>query len=274
MNAINTTAVASEPRAQSRNPGGAGAPRRNWLWVTGWLVLLGPVAATAGEDVEGLVAGKARGQSIHFEVVIPAPPEAVFASWTTEAGANQFFGKASTIENRVGGLYEIKFDGELPNGNMPGTTGTRILYFERDKALAFEWQAPFFADELNTIPLPTWVELTLEPRSGQDEMTVLSLDHHGFGTGDAWDRVRTFFELNWFEVLFRLRTLYERDGYAPKVSSSEGVLGTLARPERALFAVARHRDRRGAERRTIEHQPVVIDVNLDALLPVADCVVG
>jgi uncharacterized protein YndB with AHSA1/START domain len=203
---------------------------REWLCVTSLLALLGSQAVTASENNARLVKEKPRGQSIHFEVVIPALPEDVFASWTTEAGANQFFGKASTIQQRVGGLYEIKFDGELPNGNAPGTTGTHILYFDRNKALAFEWQAPFFADELNTSPLPTWVELTFESHSGQDRMTVLRLDHYGFGTGDTWDRVRTFFEINWFEVLFRLRTLYEQESGAStsvefeEVSSGPGAV--------------------------------------------------
>ena len=186
--------------------------RRRFLTVgTGLLaVLLGAQAETADEKHTSLVNEKPKGRSIYFEVVIPASPKDVFSSWTTETGANQFFGKASTIEERVGGLYEIKFNGKLPNGSAPGTTGTRILHFERNKALAFEWQAPIFADELNTTPLPTWVELTFNPHSGQHGWTVLRLEHHGFGQGETWDRVRTFFELNWFEVLFRLRTLYEQ----------------------------------------------------------------
>lgn len=212
------TSVYSEPQAQSGRIRCREETRRAWLLIAGLLALLGLQAATAAEGQTGLVKDKPRGQSIHFEVVIPALPEEVFASWMTETRANQFFGKTSTIEARVGGLYEIRFDGTLPNGRAPGTTGTRILHLDRNRAVAFEWQAPFFADELNTSPLPTWVELTFEPHSGQKGMTVLRLEHHGFGTGDTWDRVRTFFELNWFEVLFRLRTLYEQEQIASAVT--------------------------------------------------------
>lgn len=189
------------------------APRR-WLLAIGsglLVTLAGCQAAPASGEHTGLVEGKPIGRSIYFEVVIPASPKEVFRSWTTEAGANQFFGKTANIEPRVGGLYEIKFAGELPDGRAPGTRGTRILQIEEGKSLAFEWQAPFFADELNTTPLPTWVELTFKPHSGQEGATILRLEHHGFGTGDTWDRVLSFFETNWFEVLFSLRTLYEQE---------------------------------------------------------------
>lgn len=185
--------------------------------------------AMAGTDADhGLVRGKSQGRSIRFEVIIPGSPQQVFESWTTEAEANRFFGISSNIEPQVGGLYEIKFEGQLPDGRAPGTRGTQILHFEENKALAFEWQAPFFADELNTSPLPTWVELTFEPQPGVDHSTVLTFIHFGFGEGEAWDRVYTFFERNWFEVLFRLRALYESGSLSHRESHEPDKAGSAS----------------------------------------------
>jgi uncharacterized protein YndB with AHSA1/START domain len=178
-------------------------------FIASALLCTQPVSAEPG--AEGLVNGKPKGRSIYFEVVIPGTPADLFQSWTDEASANRFFGVSSNIEPEPDGLYEIKFEGVLPDGRAPGTTGTRILYFKPDRALAFEWQAPVFADELNTTPLPTWVELRFIPRGAEGNSTALRLEHHGFGSGETWDRVYTFFEHNWFEVLFRLRTLYEQE---------------------------------------------------------------
>lgn len=182
---------------------------KSTLFVAGALLGTQPISAEPGD--EGLITGKPKGRSIFFEVVIPGTPHDLFRSWTTEDGADRFFGLSSNIEPAADGLYEIKFEGVLPDGRAPGTTGTRILHFEPDRALAFEWQAPVFADELNTTPLPTWVELRFMPRGDAGNSTVLRLEHHGFGRGEAWDRVYTFFEHNWFEVLFRLRRLYEQE---------------------------------------------------------------
>ena len=183
---------------------------KNMTLLVGPLVgLLGIQTVGANPSTGALVVDKPLGRSIFFEIVVPGTPRDLFKSWTTEAGARQFFGKRATIEPHVGGLYEIKFEGQLPDGGEPGTTGTRILYIEPDNALAFEWEAPIFAAELNTRPLPTWVELRFMPRGKEGDSTMLRLEHHGFGEGEAWDRVYTFFEHNWFEVLFRLRTLFE-----------------------------------------------------------------
>ena len=83
--------------------------------------------------------------------------------------------------------------------------GTRILRFEPARALDFEWQMPFFASELNTAPLPTWVEVRFETLSEAPPRTLVHLMHHGFGQAEAWDRSYRFFQRGWFEILFRLK---------------------------------------------------------------------
>ena len=58
---------------------------------------------------------------------------------------------------------------------------------------------------MNTSPLPTWVELKLEPVAGQPGHTHLTLAHHGFGRGADWDRSYDFFVNAWGGVLARLK---------------------------------------------------------------------
>lgn len=145
-------------------------------------------------------------RSIELSAVIDGTPEQIFALWTTVEGVNRFFGVDAIIEPRVGGLYEIYF---LPRtaaaSDDNSTHGARVLELEPPHKLAFEWKSPPFANELNTDPLPTWVEVQLETLSQDPDRTLLHLSHRGFGEGPQWDRVHAFFERNWFEILYRLK---------------------------------------------------------------------
>jgi len=170
-----------------------------WLCAT---TVAGSAPAPARAD---LIHGKVRtGRAIELTAIVDGSPEVVFGLWSTRDGVNRFFGSSATVEPRLGGLYEIGF-GLRPDGRPAGTHGTRILRFEPGVALDFEWQMPFFADQLNTSPLPTWVEVRLETQGDDPPQTRLRLSHRGFGAGEEWDRSYEFFQVNWFEVLFRLK---------------------------------------------------------------------
>lgn len=161
--------------------------------------------ALAATDQRELLRGKEKtGRSIVLEVVVDGSPEQIFEAWATAEGVKQFFGSGSNIEPRVGGLYEIGF-GRRPDGTVPGPRGNRILRYEPARALDFEWEMPRFASELNARPLPTWVEIRLEPFGERGDRTLVKLTHHGFGQGDMWDRCHSFFQRGWFDILFRLK---------------------------------------------------------------------
>lgn len=167
------------------------------------LSLIPVVTAAAGSG--GLYEGKEdTGRSIAFEVVVEGTPEQIFENWATADGVLRFLGSGSNIEPRVGGLYEIDFGG-LPDGTVLGPRDNRILRFEPGRALHFEWTMPIFAKELNTTPLPTWVEIRVEPFGASGNLTRLKLSHFGFGQGPVWDRCYSFFERGWFDILFRLK---------------------------------------------------------------------
>lgn len=167
------------------------------------LIFLPVAMADVGPEASS-IANRDAGRSISFEVVVDGTPEQIFENWATAEGVLQFLGSGSNIEPRVGGLYEIDF-GQAPDGTILGPRDNRITLFEPGRALYFEWTMPIFAKELNTTPLPTWVEVRFEPFGSSGNLTLVKLSHLGFGRGDLWDRCYSFFERGWFEILFRLK---------------------------------------------------------------------
>ena len=155
---------------------------------------------------EAQMAGKEKtDRSIIMKFVVDANHHEVFRLWSTEEGTRRFFGTDAHIELRVGGSYEIYFlPRDNPQCDANSTKGARLLTIEPGKELAFEWTAPPFASQFNTQPLPTWVEVRLEPLEGDSGRTVVLMAHHGFQRGHDWDRVYEFFVRSWASVLYRL----------------------------------------------------------------------
>lgn len=189
------------------------------LW--GSLALLAGGVVVAGSlraaDEGPLWDGKtSTDRSVVVEATVDAPPERVFAAWTSADGLKSFFAPQAVIEPRVGGAYTVVFDpGGDPEGRSEGTKGARILRFEPGRTLAFEWitfvardglgpELPPYvpAAERNARPLPTWVEISLEPLP--EGRTLLRLAHHGFRHGGAWDAAYPYFTSAWARVVARL----------------------------------------------------------------------
>lgn len=177
------------------------------------LCTLTPSVAVGSEDrakdttqAEGdLMQGKTRTpRAVEFVLVVDGSPEEVFDHWVNHEDVSYWFGTGANMEPRVGGLYEIHF-GLRPDGEVAGPRGNRILRLEPGRALDFEWDMPQFAKELNTQPLPTWVEVRFESFSDEPPKTQIHFAHQGFGEGESWDRCYEFFERGWFEILFRLK---------------------------------------------------------------------
>lgn len=155
---------------------------------------------------EALMEGRQKtDRSIVLKMVLDSNQREVFKLWSTEDGTRRFFGEDAVIDLRAGGAYEIYFlprDNPQSDGNS--SKGAKLLWMEQDKELAFEWTVPPFASELNVQPLPTWIEVRLEPLEGHPDKTVIRVAHHGFQRGDNWDRVYEFFVRAWASVLYRL----------------------------------------------------------------------
>jgi uncharacterized protein YndB with AHSA1/START domain len=110
---------------------------------------------------------------IHLEASVKASVDEAFAAWTTNKGAASFISPHTNIDPRVGGAFEIYFNGEAEPGHQ-GSEGCRIMAIEPGKMLSFSWNAP-----------PTRV----------------TLDHMGWGEGVEWAKVHAYFEDAWPRVL-------------------------------------------------------------------------
>lgn len=162
-------------------------------------------AAGATPFEEDVMQGKVRtARSIEFVLVVEGTPAEVFELWTQGEHVIRWFGTGANLDPRVGGIYEIQF-GLRPDGETAGPRENRILSLKPGRALDFEWDMPQFAKELNTKPLPTWVEVRFELYSEEPAKTQIRFSHLGFGEGELWDRCIEFFERGWFDILFRLK---------------------------------------------------------------------
>jgi uncharacterized protein YndB with AHSA1/START domain len=160
---------------------------------------------------------------IRYEVVLDAPPDEVFALWSTAEGLRRFLAPGATVAGTVGGLYQVTFDPESdPDGAKHGTKGARLLHLEPGESLAAEWTFPPLGEKLNTPPFPTWIEVRVEPAPGHPGSTLLHFAHYGFADDPDWEKAWRFFdEGNWPLVLNRL-VVYCRDGVSPAWGVEDG----------------------------------------------------
>lgn len=129
---------------------------------------------------------------------VTAPPGRVYAAWTRA----DFLGIDRTVDDRVGGPYEIYFS-DAEDGQRGGE-GCRVLALEPDRLIVFTWNSP---PGFATRGQHTWVTVTLtESAAG----TRVRLAHQGHGQGPEWDANRDYFRTAWPRVLDALAEYVER----------------------------------------------------------------
>jgi uncharacterized protein YndB with AHSA1/START domain len=141
-------------------------------------------------------AAFASDQEIRLEVTVPASREDVWKAWTTVEGVKSFFAGGANIDLRPDGAYEIFFAPEAPEGQR-GADGMRLLLVQPNVALAFTWNAP--GKFANARPQRTHVMIKLHSIS--EKVTKVTLVHDGFGEGEEWHEVRTYFEDAWGNIV-------------------------------------------------------------------------
>ena|SRR5438309_4606174 len=108
--------------------------------------------------------------SVERELILPAPPERVWAALTQADQLAAWFGTQAAIELRPGGALTFTWDGSTgPVGQNSGV----VEIVEPPRRFAFRWQS-FGTD----VPA-TRVEFTLEPHA---EGTLLRLVESGFAS--------------------------------------------------------------------------------------------
>ena len=125
------------------------------------------------------------------EVTVPVDRHAAFLALATEDGIEAWLGRKTLIDLRIGGAYEIYFDGEKPPG-LRGSEGCQILAYVPGEMLAVSWNAPptlAAAREKRAWAVFTFTAIA--------EGTRVRVMHLGLGNDGEWPAVRQYFERAW-----------------------------------------------------------------------------
>jgi uncharacterized protein YndB with AHSA1/START domain len=134
------------------------------------------------------------------EVVVKAPPEAVFKAWSTSEGIATFFAPEGKVDARPDGLFEVYMN---PYGEpgMKGADNMRVLGVQENRMISFTWNAPPHLPQARA--QRTFVTVRMQPEGAAE--TRVRLTHAGWGDGGEWDKAYVYFERAWGNVLSNLQ---------------------------------------------------------------------
>ena len=150
----------------------------------------------------GLVHAAER--AIDKDIVVAAPIQAVWQSWTTKAGIESFFAPEAEIEPRVGGAFHIHIN-PFGEPGMKGADDMRFMALQAPTMLSFDWNAPPSLPEIRK--QRTFVVVRLADVDGKS--TRVSLHHTGWGDGAEWDKAYAYFDRAWGNVLTNLKKRHD-----------------------------------------------------------------
>jgi len=148
--------------------------------------------------------GYAAERAIDKEIVVPAPIDAVWQSWTSRVGIESFFAPEAEIDARVGGAFHIHMDPYAEPG-MKGADDMRYMALQAPTMLSFDWNAPPSLPEARQ--QRTFVVVRLFPVDASS--TRVTLHQTGWGNGGEWDKTYAYFDRAWGVVLGNLKKRHE-----------------------------------------------------------------
>jgi uncharacterized protein YndB with AHSA1/START domain len=149
-------------------------------------------------------AASAAERALDKEVVVAAPIETVWQTWTSKAGIESFFAPEAEIDARVGGAFHIHMD-PLAQPGLKGADDMRFMALQRPTMLSFDWNAPPQMPEARA--QRTFVVVRLADIDGRS--TRVTLHHVGWGDGGEWDTTYAYFDRAWTFVLANLKKRYD-----------------------------------------------------------------
>ena len=143
---------------------------------------------------------------ILIQVTVPLPIPMIFAAFTDPQKVGEWLASSAAIEPRVGGRYDLRFAGD-PAFESHGTVRT----LTPDVDVGFDWQAPpAFAGLMNGPPPKTHVYVRLQD---SPEGIDVTLEHSGWGSGEAWEEARSWHFHLWDERLHGLKDYLLKAAY-------------------------------------------------------------
>jgi len=156
---------------------------------------------------------------IHASAVLDVNSHTAFSKFTDprEIRAwliDPFGGGTVDIEARAGGKFELFWN--APGGKQEGTPGCTITVFEPPRLLGFNWKGPTeVADPMNRGDPLTHVTVTFVPLpEGARARTAVELVHSGWGSSEAFQAGRAYFESAWTSAFGNLESICRRSGRA------------------------------------------------------------
>ena len=146
----------------------------------------------------------AQERSIQKEVVVKAPPEAVWKSWTTPDGIVSFFAPEAVLDIKPDGLFDIHMNPYAEPG-LRGADNMRVMGVQENRMLTFTWNAPPHLAEARA--QRTFVIVRLADVDGKS--TRVTLHHTGWGAGGEWDKTFAYFDRAWGYVLGNLKKRHD-----------------------------------------------------------------
>lgn len=135
---------------------------------------------------------------ILLQVTIPLPVGMVYEAWIRPDRLAEWLCDRAEVEPRPGGRYHLVWAGPELAFENPGTI--RSLRSEVD--LDFSWQLPPPFAGLAGGPEPSHVYVRLQE---SPEGIDVTLEHAGWGAGDAWEEARSWHFHFWSGRLQRLK---------------------------------------------------------------------
>lgn len=134
---------------------------------------------------------------ILIQVTIPLPPPLIFAAFTEAAQIEAWLQAKAVVEPKVGGRYELTFEGETPF-----TSRGTVTHYSSDVEIGFSWLGPPAFAEIMNGPITTQVYVRLQE---SPEGIDVTLEHTGWKSGDAWEEARSWHFHLWDDALHRLK---------------------------------------------------------------------
>ncbi|MCI4339010.1 MAG: SRPBCC domain-containing protein [Thermoplasmata archaeon] len=143
---------------------------------------------------------------ILIQVTVPLPIPMIYAAFLDPAQMKGWLCDSASVDAKVGGEYVVGWS-EPTAFESHGT----ILAMHADLDIDFSWRAPPpFATLLNE-PEPkthVYVRLTESP-----EGIDVTLEHSGWGSGEAWEDARSWHFHLWDDRLHRLKDYMIKAAY-------------------------------------------------------------
>lgn len=144
-------------------------------------------------------------EAIRSQVVVAAAQDLVWWAWTHADRITKWFAPVANIEPRVGGAFELFFNPSDREHDC--TVGCTFTVVEPMSRLGFTWKGPKHLSAIMNKPDHlTSVIVTLEPVDGGTQVTV---EHTGWGEGEAWSDAHAWHVMAWDQVLPSLKKALE-----------------------------------------------------------------